>query len=188
MMIAVLCVIPFGSGTEAGLIGAIAREWAVSPDQLASFSVLGVVTGIAGAVYSGWLCTRIGTWKTYVLMGWSMIAVMLVFAVAPRTANYFLGMELVYRTLASGGTVALLGMIMSAVGKGAASTKAAALWSLATFALVVPTFLEGLVHDRVGTQAMLLTDAALGVTGFGVLLVASRLLKFRSDILAARQS
>jgi PAT family beta-lactamase induction signal transducer AmpG len=187
VMIAVLCVIPFGSGTEAGLIGAIAHEWAVSPDQLASFSVLGAATGIAGAIVSGWLSTRIGTWSTYVLVGWSMITVMLVFAVAPRTANYFLGMELIYRTLASGGTVALLGMIMTAVGKGAASTKAAGLWSLATFALVIPTFVEGLVHDRVGTQAMLLADAGLGVAGFGVLLVASRLLKFRSDVLAERQ-
>jgi hypothetical protein len=182
-----MCVIPFGSGTEAGLIGAIAHEWAVSPDQLASFSVIGAATGIAGAVFAGWLSTRIGTWNTYVLVGWSMIAVMLVFAVAPRTAKVFLGMELIYRTLASGGTVALLGMIMTAIGKGAASTKAAGLWSLAIFALVMPTFVEGQVHDRVGTEAMLLADAGLGVAGFGVLLVASRLLKFRSDVLAARQ-
>jgi predicted MFS family arabinose efflux permease len=188
VMIAVLCVIPFGSGTEAGLIGAIAREWAVSPDQLASFSVIGAAMGIAGAVFSGWLSTRIGTWRTYVLVGWSMIGVMLVFAVAPRTASMFLGMELIYRTLASGGTVALLGMIMMAVGKGAASTKAAGLWSLANFALVMPTFLEGLVHDRVGTRAMLLTDAGLGVAGFTVLLVVSRLLKFRSAAVAARQN
>jgi hypothetical protein len=188
VMIAVLCVIPFGSGTEAGLIGAISHEWAVSPDQLASFSVIGAATGIAGAIFSGWLSVRIGTWSTYLVMGWSMIAVMLVFAVAPRTANYFLGLELIYRTLASGGTVALLGMIMTAVGKGAASTKAAGLWSLANLALVMPTFVEGLVHDRVGTRAMLLADAGLGVAGFGVLLVASRSLNFRSAVLARRQS
>jgi len=117
-----------------------------------------------------------------------MIAVMLGFAVAPRTANYFLGIELIYRTLASGGTVALLGMIMTAVGKGAASTKAAGLWSLATFALVIPTFVEGMVHDKVGTKAMLLADAGLGVAGFGLLLIASRLLKFRSEVLGERQS
>ena len=187
VMIAVLCVIPFGSGTEAGLIGAIAHEWAVSPDQLASFSALGAATGIAGAVVAGWLSTRLGTWNTYVLAGWSMIAVMLVFALAPRTAKVFLWMELIYRTLASGGTVALFGMVMNAVGKGAASTKAAGLWSLATFALVMPTFVEGQVHDRVGTQAMLFADAGLGAAGFCVLLVASRLLKFRSDIPAAPQ-
>lgn len=186
VMIAVLCVIPFGSGTEAGLIGAIAHEWAVSADQLASFSMLGVATGIAGAVFAGWLSTRIGTWNTYVLVGWSMIAVMLVFAVAPRTARVFLGMELLYRTLASGGTVALLGMIMAAVGKGAASTKAAGLWSLANLSLVMPTYVEGHLHDRVGTQAMLLADAGLGVVGFGALLIASRLLRFHSGTLAAR--
>jgi len=69
VMIAVLCVIPFGSGTEAGLIGAIAHEWAVSPDQLASFSVLGAAAGIAGAIFFGWLSTRIGTWNTYVIVG-----------------------------------------------------------------------------------------------------------------------
>jgi MFS transporter, PAT family, beta-lactamase induction signal transducer AmpG len=186
VMIAVLCAIPFGSGTEAGLIGAIAHEWAVSPDQLASFSVIGAVMGVAGAVFAGWLSTRIGTWKTYVLVGWSMIAVMVVFAAAPRTANFFLGMELIYRTLASGGAAALLGMIMAAIGMGAASTKAAALWSLANLSLVMPTYVEGQVHDRLGTQAMLLTDAGLGIAGFAVLLVVSRWVKFRSDDLAER--
>ncbi len=185
VIVAVLCVIPFGSGTEAGLIGAVAHEWAVTPDQLAGFSVFGAATGIAGAVVSGWLSTRIGAWNTYVLAGWSMIAVMLAFSVAPRTPGYFLGVELLYRTLASGGTVALLGIVMTAIGKGAASTKAAGLWSLANFSLVVPTFLEGLVHDRVGTQAMLLADAGLGVVGFGALVVASHWLKFRLRVLAA---
>ena len=188
VMIAVLCVIPFGSGTEAGLMGAIAHEWTVSPNQLASFSVLGAAMGVAGAVFAGWLSTRLGTWKTYVLMGWSMIAVMVAFAAAPRTANFFLGMELIYRTLASAGAAALLGMIMTAVGMGAASTKAAALWSLANFSLVLPTFVEGQVHDRFGAQAMLLTDAGLGVAGFAVLLAASRLLKGRSNIITESTS
>jgi hypothetical protein len=36
--------------------------------------------------------------------------------------------------------------------------------------------------------AMLLTDAVLGAAGFGVLLVASRLLKFRPSVLAARDT
>jgi hypothetical protein len=37
--------------------------------------------------------------------------------------------------------------------------------------------IEGTVHDRAGTFAMLLTDAGLGVAGFGTLLLAARLLK-----------
>jgi hypothetical protein len=175
-MIAVLCVIPFGAGTEAGLIGAIAHEWAVTPDQLAGFSVVGAATSIAGAIVAGWLSIRIGAWKIYVLLGWLMIAAMTAFAFSPRTAAYFIGTELLYRALAAGSYAALLGIVMTAIGKGAAATKAASLWSLANFAVAYPTALDGAVHDYAGTGAMLLTDAALGAAGFGVLLVAARLL------------
>jgi MFS transporter, PAT family, beta-lactamase induction signal transducer AmpG len=187
-MIAVLCVIPFGAGTEAGLIGAIAHEWAVTPDQLAGFSALGAATSIAGAIVAGWLSLRIGAWKTYVLLGWLMITVTVGFAFSPRTAAYFIGIELLYRALAAGCYAALLGIVMTAIGKGAAATKAASLWSLANFAVAYPTALEGAVHDHAGIGAMLLTDAALGVAGFGVLLVAARLLALRLSSPVMRDS
>jgi hypothetical protein len=74
---------------------------------------------------------------------------------------------------------------MTAIGRGAASTKAASLWSLTNLGFAYPTYIEGAVHDRVGTVAMLLTDAALGTTGFVVLIVAARLLKLRFNALAA---
>jgi len=179
MLIAVLCVIPFGSGTEAGLIGAIAREWAVTPDQLAGFSMLAVVGGIAGAIFSGWLSLRIGPWKTYVALGWLMIATMVGFSSTPRIPAYFLAVELGYRALVAGCYAALLGIVLTAIGKGAASTKAAGMWSLANLAFVYPALIEGAVHDKVSTRAMLLTDAALGVAGFGVLLGAAWLLGLR---------
>ena len=166
MLIAVLCVIPFGSGTEVGLTGAIAREWAVTPDQLASFSVLAVTGGIGGAILSGWLSLRIGPWITYVVLGWLMIATMLAFSLTPRIPAYFLAVEFGYRALAAGCYAALLGIVLTAIGKGAASTKAAGMWSLAQLAFVYPTLIEGAVHDKVSTRAMLLTDAALGVAGF----------------------
>ncbi len=187
-MIAVLCVIPFGAGTEAGLIGAIAREWAVTPDQLAGFSAVGAATSIAGAIAAGWLSMRIGAWKTYVLLGWLMIAAMIGFAFSPRTAAYFICIELLYRGLTAGCYAALLGIVMIAIGQGAAATKAASLWSLANFAVAYPTALEGAVHDHVGTGAMLLTDAALGVAGFGALLIAARLLAFRLSSPGTRAS
>jgi PAT family beta-lactamase induction signal transducer AmpG len=177
ILIAVLCVIPFGAGTEAGLIGAIAREWAVTPDQLAAFGTFGAATSIVSAILAGWLATRIGPWNVYLLLGWAMIGAMLGLAYSPRTALYFLVLELVYRALAAGCYATLLAIVMQAIGKGAASTKAATLWSLANFAFVYPTLIEGSVHDHAGTAAMLFTDAGLGATGFGVLLVATRLLK-----------
>jgi len=53
------------------------------------------------------------------------------------------------------------------------------MWSLANLAFVYPALIEGAVHDHVSTRAMLLTDAALGVAGFGVLLAAGWLLGLR---------
>ena len=176
-LIGVLCVIPFGAGTESGLIGAIAREWAVSPDQLALFGTFGAATNVAGAIFGGWLSTRIGPWTAYLLLGWSMISVMLGFAYSPRMAMYFMAVELFYRALATASYATLLAIVMKAIGKGAASTKAAGMWSLTNLAFAYPTLIEGSVHDRAGTSAMLLTDVGLGVIGFGVLMVAVRVLK-----------
>jgi PAT family beta-lactamase induction signal transducer AmpG len=184
ILIAVLCVIPFGVGTEAGLMGAIAREWAVSPDQLASLGALVAVTNIAGAILAGWLTTRINPWNVYVTFGWALIGIMLGLAFSPRTAAYFLVIELLYRAAATACYATLLGIVMKAIGKGAASTKAATLWSLANLAYAYPTLIEGSVHDRAGTLAMLLTDAGLGVAGFCVLMLATRLLRLRFKLLA----
>jgi hypothetical protein len=184
VLIAVLCVIPFGAGTEAGLMGAIAHEWAVSPDQLASFGAVVAVSSIAGAVFAGWLTTRINPWNAYVIFGWALIVIALGLAVSPRAAMCFLAIELLYRAVATASYATLLGIAMKAIGQGAASTKAATLWSLANLAVAYPALIEGSVHDRAGTLAMLLTDAGLGVAGFCVLMLATRLLSLRFKLLA----
>jgi predicted MFS family arabinose efflux permease len=154
-------------------------EWTVTPDQLTGFSVFAVIGGISGAIFSGWLSLRIGPWMTYVALGWLMIATMLGFSLTPRMPPYFLAVEFGYRALAAGCYAALLGIVLTAIGTGAASTKAAGMWSLANLAFVYPALIEGAVHDKVNTRAMLLTDAALGVASFGVLLRAAWLLGLR---------
>ena len=176
VLIAVLCVIPFGSGPESGLMGAISREWSVSSNQLALFSTLGAATNIAGAIFAGWLCARISPWTTYVAFGLAMIAMMLIFAVAPRNPATFVSVELLYRAFSVGCYVALLGIVMTSIGKGAASSKAALMWSLTNLSFFYPTLIEGFVHDRAGTTVMLLTDASLGFTGFIILMIARELL------------
>lgn len=170
-------MLPFGAGTEAGLIGAIAREWSVSQTLLALFSTLGAGTNIVGAILAGWLASRIGPWTTYISSGLAMIGVMIVFAFAPRTVPVFLGAELLYRVLSTGCYAALLGIVMTSIGRGAVSTKAAVMWSLTNLAFFYPALIEGFVHDRNGTTAMLLTDALLGVAGFCLLLIALRVLR-----------
>jgi len=48
--------------------------------------------------------------------------------------------------------------------------------SLTNFSFFYPTLIEGAVHDRSGTAAMLLTDTLLGATGFAILIIALRVL------------
>jgi predicted MFS family arabinose efflux permease len=142
------------------------------------------VTNIAGAFLAGWLTTRINPWSVYVIFGWALIGIMLGLAFAPHTAMYFLVIELLYRAVATACYATLLGIVMKAIGRGAASTKAATLWSLTNLAFAYPALIEGSVHDRAGTLAMLLTDAGLGVAGFCALMFATRLLRLRFKLLA----
>lgn len=178
---ALLCLLPFASGIEAGLIGAIASEWRVTPDQLGGWIALSALGTISGAMLAGWLSLRMGPWKTYLVFGWTMIVAVVVLALAPRVPAAFLVIEFVYRGLSGGGYAAILALVMTTIGKGAASTKASIMWSLFNFSAVLPTMLEGRIHDHAGTTAMLLTGASLCVAGLAILLIIMRLCAFRFD-------
>jgi hypothetical protein len=175
ILIAVLCVIPFGTGTS--LENAIAREWSVTANQLAAWSSLAAILGIGGAVLAGHLSTRLGPWKTYIILGWVMIALLSVQAMAPRAPVAFLVLTSLLAVSRGGCYAAALGLVMSSIGKGAASTKAAVLWSLFNFSGAYPALVDGRVHDHVGTSAMLLTHAGMDAAGFGLLLLLANLLK-----------
>jgi len=179
--IAILCLMPFGAGIASGLTGTIAAEWHVTADELGAWIAASAVGTIAGAALAGWLSVRVGAWRTYLVLGWASIAAVLALAAAPRDPAAFLTLEWLYRGLTGGCYAAILALVMTAIGKGAASTKAAVMWSLFNFAAVLPTMLEGRVHDTLGTTAMLLTDAILGILGLALLLTATRVLRFRFD-------
>jgi predicted MFS family arabinose efflux permease len=183
VVIAVLCLMPFGAGIASGLTGTIAAEWHVTPDELSAWIAASAVGTIAGAALAGWLSVRIGAWKTYLALGWATIVAIIALALAPRNPAPFLALEWLYRGLTGGCYASILALVMTAIGRGAVSTKAAVMWSLFNFAAVLPTMLEGRVHDTLGTTAMLLTDAGLGIAGLGILLALMRLIGFRFDAL-----
>jgi MFS family permease len=85
-LVAVLCVVPFGSSTVLG--AAIAKEWSVSPDQLAASIPIGAVLAMVGAVTAGRLSARFGSWRTYIGAGWIMIGLLAALAYAPRTPSF----------------------------------------------------------------------------------------------------
>ena len=175
ILVAVLCVIPFGTGTY--LENAIAREWSVTANQLAAWSSLGAILAIAGAVLAGRLSARLGPWRTYIVLGWVMVALLTVQAVSPRTPPAFLSLTALLAASRGGCYAAALGLVMGSIGRGAASTKAAVLWSLFNFSGAYPALVDGRVHDQVGTTAMLLTHAGMDAMGFGILLLLANLLK-----------
>lgn len=106
-----------------------------------------------------------------------MVVLMVTFAVAPRNPISFLCVELLYRACSTAAYVALLGIVMTTAGTGAASSKVALMWSLTNLSFFYPTLIEGFVHDRLGTTAMLLTDASLGLTGFAIAVLAIRVFR-----------
>lgn len=182
-LVAVLCVVPFGSSTVLG--AAIAKEWSVSPDRLAASIPIGAALAIAGAVAAGRLSARIGPWRTYIGAGWIMIVLLGVLAYMPRTPSFFIALWFLHGAVAGACYAAMLGLVMTAIGRGAAATKAAAYWSLFNFGGVYPALVDGAVHDYAGTAVMLMTHAAMDVAGFAVFLAVARLLGLRYRALLA---
>ena len=182
-LVAVLCVIPFGTSTLLG--AAIAKEWSVGPDQLATVIPFGAVLSVAGAILAGRVSVRLGPWRTYIAFGWLMVLLLIALAIVPRAPSWFIALWLLHRAGGGACYAALLGMVMTTIGKGAAATKAAAFWSLANLAEGYPALVDGRVHDHVGTTAMLFTHAALDAAGFALLLALARLLGLRYRALVA---
>jgi len=182
-LVAILCVIPFGTSTL--LANAIAQEWSVRPDQLSASIPVGAVMSVGGAILAGRLSGRFGPWKTYIGVGWIMVVLLVGLAFVPRTPGPFFALWFLHRACSGACYAALLGLVMTAIGRGAAATKAAALWSMVNFSEGYPAFVDGRVHDHAGTTAMLLTHAAMDAAGFASLLLAARLLGFRYRALLA---
>jgi MFS family permease len=114
-LVAVLCVIPFGTSTL--LANAIAKEWSVSPDQLAASIPVGAMLSIAGAMLAGRLSVRFGPWKTYIAMGWIMILLLVALALAPRSPHSFFALLFLHRAGSGACYAALLGLVMTAIGR-----------------------------------------------------------------------
>ena len=104
-------------------------------------------------------------------------ALLTVQAVSPRTPPAFLSLTALLAASRGGCYAAALGLVMSSIGRGAASTKAAVLWSLFNFSGAYPALVDGRVHDQMGTTAMLLTHAGIDAMGFGILVLLANLLK-----------
>ncbi len=164
LLIIVAICSPIGVGAVSHLWGAIWRDWHATADALALVGgVLGGAAAAGGCVLGGWAADRIGLWFVYIASGISSAVVVILMATLPRTADIFLGGVLVHALILGSSHSAFSALILSAIGRGAASTKYALLSSLGNLPAAYMTALDGLVHDQRGTSAMLYFDALSGL-------------------------
>jgi MFS family permease len=159
-----LAILPIGTGAAQFLFGSLGPEWHASAD-VASF-VLGAGGGVAivaGCMTGGYIADYMSKTKAYALACAIGVVAVAAMPFSPRTEFWYAATTLFY-TFALGLSVATFtGMILSIIGDRAAATKINLFLALNTmFSLFVLRTL-GSVHERLHTNGMLLTEAALGV-------------------------
>ena len=164
LLVTILVCSPIGAGAMNNVWAAVAPDWHASADMVAL--VTGVLNGVVaavGCVVGGWIADRVGFWWTYFTSGIAIAAVAIIMAIAARTPASFSVGVLFYAFTNGVAYAAFSALVLLAIGKGAASTKYAALCSLGNLPVVYMTALDGWVHDRYGTAWMLHFDGLAGV-------------------------
>jgi MFS family permease len=159
-----LAILPIGTGAAQFLFGSLGPEWNASADAV-SF-VLGAGGGIAivvGCMTGGFIADYMSKPKAYAAACAVGVIAVGVMPFSPRTEFWYAATTLFY-TFALGLSVATFtGMILAIIGDRAAATKINLFIALNTMFSLFVLRLLGSVHDRVKTDGMLLTEAALGV-------------------------
>lgn len=166
----VLMVLPIGSGGASGVWSAIAGEWRAGADIVAL--VTGVLSGVAslvGALFAGPLCDRMNRWTAYCAFGAALAGVAVAMALLPRTPAIFMVCTLAYSLVLGACYAGYSAVVLEAIGKGAAATKFNLLAAASNVPVAAMTDIDGVFHDRYGTNVMLYGEAAaaiLAIIGF----------------------
>ncbi len=164
-----LMLLPIGSGGASSVWSAVAGEWHASADTVAL--VTGVLSGVAslvGAVLAGFLCDRMNRWIAYCLFGAALAAVAVAMALLPRTSEVFSACTFAYALVLGACYAGYSAVVLEAIGKGAAATKFNLLSAASNVPIAAMTDVDGVFHDRHGTNFMLFGEAAVAVLAIAV--------------------
>ncbi len=174
-----LCFMPIGSGAAAGLWSSVAGEWKASADTVAL--VTGLFAGVisaAGCLLGGWMSDRMNRKGAYALYGILQAGTAVGMALSPRTPAMYVIWTSIY-ALVTGFTYAgFSAVVLEAIGHGAAATKYSVYASLSNMPIAYMTSIDGWADTRWGGRGMLLTEAAMGIAGLGVFLLAVGAMKW----------
>ncbi len=174
---------PIGIGAASFLWSAIAPEWQVSADTVAL--VTGTLAGVlsaVGCVVGGWLCDRVGRYWVFFGGGALLALTAVVMAVVPHTPNAYRMGVLVYAFLMGGPYGAFTAIVLSAIGKGAASGKYAIIASLGNLPVVYMTALDGWAHDYWNASGMLYFEAIVAIPAIALGLLGLHLIRTKTAV------
>ncbi|HEY3800130.1 MAG TPA: hypothetical protein VGL58_17415 [Caulobacteraceae bacterium] len=172
-----LFVLPLGSGGEAYINSAIAKEWHVGADLLAGINwVVGLATVVA-AVGGGLLCDRMDRKTAYVLFGVIGGLVAGATALAPRTPEVFVVFVFAYSAALGLSYAAFSATTLEAIGAGAAATKYNLFACISNIPVFIMPALDGWADTRWNGGAVMWTEFAVALGGaalFNIVVLATR--------------
>ncbi len=169
----ILAILPIGTGAAQVLFGSLASEWGAPADTVSL--VLGLGGGaaiVAGCFAGGRLADRVDKPTAYAVSCALGLAACVVIAASPLTPVGYAVTTLFYTFTLGMVAASLTGLVLAIVGHTAAATKINLFFALNTLFSLGMLRVNGWVHDASGTNAMLFTEAAVGVaalTAFALL-------------------
>jgi len=177
---AVLCFVPIGTGTAAGVLtqSSVAAHWGAGAGQVELVQgVLNGVVSMAGCLIGGYACRALGARPAYAAFGALMAAVSALMAFAPAAPWVYVTGSLVYALVTGFCYAAFSAFVLEAIGAGNAATKYNGYASLSNFPIWYMGLVLAAAETRLGPAGMLLTESAcgvLGLAGFAAAVVAWR--------------
>ncbi|HEY4031915.1 MAG TPA: MFS transporter [Caulobacteraceae bacterium] len=185
LLVIILMLLPIGSG-GLGTWSSFASEYKVSGDTVALTGglIAGVVSAVA-ALFGGYVCDAMDRRTAYCLFGVLIAVEVVIVAWLPRSIGVWVGASVLYQALLGASYAAYSAVVLEVIGRGAAATKFNLMASVANVPVTFMPVVDGVLHDRHGTNAMFYGEAGLAVAAavlFGAVALASRRLLRRAAV------
>lgn len=166
----VIALSTVGTGAAGNLFSALAPEWHASRAnvELTNGWLGGIVSAI-GAGAGGWLVKRMDRRAAFVLAGAFTGAGAVAMAIAPRSPWTYASLGLFYVAFTGMAYACFSAFAFETAGKRSVATKYNILASLVNASIFLKTRANGASDHRWGATGLLLTDAALTLTGILVI-------------------
>jgi MFS family permease len=172
----IIMVLPLASGAMPW--SAVASEWGASGDLVAMVNgVGGGIASMIGAMAAGWVCDRMDPKRAYCLFGLLVGLVAAAMVLLPRSPTVFTLFVLLYMAAVGTGYTGYAAIVLQAIGKKSAATNWNLMAAISNIPIAVMSTFDGWMHDRYGTDAMLLGELAapaIAIVAFGLFVVATR--------------